>query len=176
MSAAGPPPGTRPPGGAARSDARGDHAKASLAPPLRVGERFARHVVFDLASIRQFATLSGDFNPLHHDAAVAAKSRFGDIIVSGPHIVALMLGLDATWLTERFDAVGLHFDFRFVKAIPAGTALTLEWTVTSCLPKESLAGFVVEVEGRAFDDSGTVFTTGHGANLVRVPVSSMETS
>jgi acyl dehydratase len=144
----------------------------SLAPPLRVGERFARHVVFDLASIRQFATLSGDFNPLHHDEAVAATSPFGGIIASGPHVVALMLGLDATWLTQRFDSVGLHFDFRFVKAIPEGAALTLEWTVTDCRAKPSLAGFVVEVEGRAFDDTGTVFTTGHGANLIRLPVSS----
>jgi 3-hydroxybutyryl-CoA dehydratase len=142
--------------------------------PLRVGERFTRRVVFDLASIREFATLSGDFNPLHHDAAVAARSRYGSIIVSGPHIVALMMGLDATWLTERFDAVGLHFDFRFVKAIPAGTALTLEWTVSDCRPKPSLAGFVVEVEGRAFDDAGTVFTTGHGANLIRVPIATTE--
>ena len=142
--------------------------------PLRVGERFARRVVFDLASIRQFATLSGDFNPLHHDAEVAARSPFGGIIASGPHVVALMLGLDATWLTQRFDSVGLHFDFRFVKAIPEGVALTLEWTVTDCRAKESLRGFVVEVEGRAFDDAGTVFTTGHGANLIRMPVSSME--
>jgi len=142
--------------------------------PLRIGERFARRVVFDLASIRQFATLAGDFNPLHHDAAVAARSPFGGIIASGPHVVALMLGLDATWLTERFDSVGLHFDFRFVKAIPEGAALTLEWTVTDCRAKASLAGFVVEVEGRAFDDAGTVFTIGHGANLIRLPVSSME--
>ena len=145
-----------------------------LVPPLRVGERFTRRVVFDVASIREFATHSGDFNPLHHDAAVAGKSRYGTIIVSGPHIVALMMGLDATWLTQRFDAVGLHFDFRFVKAIPAGTALTLEWAVSDCRAKASLAGFVVEVEGRAFDDAGTVFTTGHGANLIRLPVSSME--
>jgi len=92
------------------------------AAPLRVGERFTRRVVFDLASIREFATLSGDFNPLHHDAAFAARSRYEAVIVSGPHIVALLMGLDATWLTQRFDAVGLHFDFRFVKAIPAGTA------------------------------------------------------
>jgi hypothetical protein len=28
------------------------------AAPLRVGERFTRRVVFDLASIREFATLS----------------------------------------------------------------------------------------------------------------------
>ena len=144
--------------------------------PLRVGERFARRVVFDLASIREFATLSGDLNPLHHDAAVAAGSAFGGIIASGPHIVALMLGLDATWLTQRFESVGLHFDFRFVKAIPEGAALTLEWTVTDCRAKASLAGFVVEVEGRAFDDAGTVFTTGRGANLIRLPAASLEMS
>jgi 3-hydroxybutyryl-CoA dehydratase len=144
----------------------------SAAPeaPLRIGERFARRVVFDLASIREFATLSGDLNPLHHDVAIAAKSPFAGIIASGPHVVALMLGLDATWLTQRFDSVGLHFDFRFVKAIPVGAALTLEWTIVDCRAKASLAGFVVEVEGRAFDDAGTVFTTGHGANLIRLPL------
>ena len=142
--------------------------------PLRIGERFTRRVVLDTASIRQFATLSGDHNPLHHDAAVAAGSPFGGIIASGPHVVALMLGLDATWLSERFESVGLHFEFRFVKAIPAGTALTLEWTITACRPKASLAGFVVEVEGRAVNDAGTVFTTGHGANLIRLPLSSTE--
>ena len=147
----------------------------SVEAPLRVGERFAKRVDFDLASIRQFATLSGDYNPLHHDARAAARSPFGSIIASGPHVVALMMGLDATWLSQRFEAVGLHFDFRFVKAIPAGTVLTLEWTITDCRPKASLAGFVVEVDGRAFDDAGTVFTTGHGANLIRLPVSSTET-
>ena len=45
--------------------------------PLRIGERFTRRVVFDTASIRQFATLSGDLNPLHHDTAVAAMSPSG---------------------------------------------------------------------------------------------------
>ncbi|MEO8755784.1 MAG: MaoC family dehydratase, partial [Casimicrobiaceae bacterium] len=98
--------------------------------PVHLGERFVRRVVFDADSIREFATLSGDFNPLHHDEAFAAASPFGGIIASGPHVVALMMGLDATALTQRFDAVGLGFDFRFVKAIPAGAVLSLEWTVT----------------------------------------------
>ena len=137
--------------------------------PVHVGESFERRVVFDADSIRQFATMSGDHNPLHHDAAVAAHGPFGRIIASGPHVTSLMMGLDATYLSRKFDALGLSFEFRFVKAIPAGTALTLEWTVTASNPKPSLSGFIVEVEGRAVDDAGTVYTTGRGANLVRVP-------
>jgi acyl dehydratase len=140
--------------------------------PFRVGERFARRFVFDVESIRQFATLSGDANPLHHDAELAAGGPYGTIIASGTQVVALMMGLDATALTQRHPAVGLHFDFRFVKAIPAGADLTLEWIVTECRYKPSLAGFVVGVEGRAVDDAGTVYTTGHGANLVRIPATS----
>jgi len=139
-------------------------------PPIRVGERFARRVMFDADSIRRFATMAGDRNPMHHDDAAGARSPFGRIIASGPHVVGLMMGLDASALSERFDALGLNFEFRFVRAIPAGTELLLEWTVTACYPKASLAGFIVEVEGRAADDMGTVYTTGRGANLVRRPV------
>ena len=136
--------------------------------PVKLGERFERRVVFDADSIRRFATISGDHNPLHHDDATAARSPFGRIIASGPHITALMLGLDATYFTRWFDALGLSFEFRFVKAIPAGTELTLEWTISACTHKPSLDGFVVEVDGRAVDDAGTVYTTGHGANLIRI--------
>jgi acyl dehydratase len=139
----------------------------AMPAPVAVGERFARRAVFDADSIRAFATMCGDHNPLHHDEAIAQRSAFGSLIASGPHVTSLMMGLDASWLTQRHDALGLGFEFRFVKAIPAGTALTLEWTVTGCRYKPSLAGHVVEVEGRAIDDSGTVYTTGRGANLVR---------
>ena len=124
-------------------------------------------MTFDAAAIRAFATLSGDHNPLHHDDAAGAASPFGRIIASGPHVVALMMGLDATYFSQRATALGLHFDFRFVRAIPAGTELTLEWRVTSCGHKPSLRGWVADVEGRAFDAAGVVYTTGHGSNLLR---------
>ena len=134
---------------------------------LRVGERFARRAMFDAASIRTFATLCGDHNPLHHDEQVARASAFGTLIASGPHVVALMMGLDATFLSARNDAVGLGFEFRFVKAVPAGAELTLEWTITDIAHKPSLAGDIVSVEGCAIDDAGTVYVSGTGRNLVR---------
>ena len=87
------------------------------ASPVAVGERFARRAVFDAASIRRFAAMSDDENPLHRDDAAAAAGPFGRLIASGPHVSSLMMGLDATYLSRRFDALGLEFDFRFVKAI-----------------------------------------------------------
>ena len=137
--------------------------------PLAIGEKFERRVLFDAASIREFAALAGDENPLHHDDAAAAEGPAGRLIVSGPHISALMMGLTATWFTRRFEALGLEFDFRFVKAIPAGAALSLEWTITGTRATRALDGYVVTMAGRAVDDAGVVFTTAHGANLIRLP-------
>ena len=134
---------------------------------LAVGERFTRRASFDADSIRSFATLCGDHNPLHHDERAAAASRFGTLIASGPHVVALMMGLDASFLSRDADALGLGFEFRFVKAVLAGAELTLEWTIAGVDYKPSLDGDIVSVEGRAVDDAGTVYVTATGRNLVR---------
>ena len=135
--------------------------------PIDVGARVTRRMTFDADAIRRFATLCGDANPLHHDASAAAAGPFGTLIASGPHVVALMMGLDATFLSQRHEALGLGFEFRFVKAVPAGATLTLEWTVSGVEYKPSLAGHVVSVEGRAIDDAGVVYVSATGRNLVR---------
>jgi acyl dehydratase len=134
---------------------------------FRVGQRFARRARFDAQAIREFATLCGDRNPLHHDERIASASEFGTLIASGPHVTALMMGLDASFLSEHDVALGLGFEFRFVKAVPAGTELTLEWTIERIEHKASLEGDIVSVQGRAVDDAGTVYVTATGRNLVR---------
>ena len=136
--------------------------------PFRIGEHVTRRVGFDAESIRRFATLSGDMNPLHHDDRAAAAGPFGTLIASGTQIVALMMGLDATFFSERHEALGLGFEFRFVKAVPAGAEITLEWAVAGSTWKPSLSGYVVTAEGRAVDDAGNVYVTAIGRNLVRV--------
>jgi 3-hydroxybutyryl-CoA dehydratase len=139
---------------------------STMQAPAAVGERLERRVVFDAASIRAFATMSGDHNPIHHDEAHARRLGYAGLIACGPQVTSLLMGLLSKF-TQRHDALGLGFEFRFVKAIPEGIALTLEWTVAACRWKPSLAGHVVEVEGRARDDAGIVYTTGRGAVLVR---------
>ena len=134
---------------------------------IEVGARFERAATFDAESIRRFAALCGDHNPMHHDDALAAAGRFGTLIASGPHVTALMMGLDATYFTREHEALGLGFEFRFVRAVPAGITLTLEWTVASVEPKDSLEGDIVVVDGRAIDAQGNVYVTGRGSNVVR---------
>ena len=137
---------------------------------IEIGARFVRRVTFDADSIRAFAELCGDHNPLHHDDALAAAGPFGTLIASGPHVTALMMGLDATFFTRDHEALGLGFEFRFVRAVPAGVTLTLEWAVASVEPKASLEGDIVVVDGRAIDDEGNVYVSGRGSNLVRAPI------
>lgn len=142
---------------------RGDVPPAPFAP----GQRFARRVTFDADSIRSFATACGDANPLHHDEAAAKAGPFGALIASGPHVAGLLMGLDATSFSQRQLALGLGFAFRFVRAVPAGITLALEWTVTAVKWKASLEGYVVDVAGRAVDDAGNEYVTATGSNLVR---------
>jgi acyl dehydratase len=85
-----------------------------------------------------------------------------------------MMGLDATFLSQGHVALGLGSEFRFVKAVPAGVTLSLEWTVRTIEHKASLAGDVVSVEGRAVDDAGTVYVTATGRNLLRRQRSSLD--
>jgi acyl dehydratase len=135
--------------------------------PLAIGDRFAQDVVIDAASIRAFATLAGDFNPLHHDEEAAKAGPYGVLIASGTQVVSLMMGLDATHFSRFGEALGLGFDFRFVKAVPAGAALTLAWTVTGSTYKPSLHGYIVTLDGDARDAAGAVYVSAHGSNVLR---------
>ena len=141
------------------------------APPpavgARVGETFSRRVTFDAASIGDFAARTGDFNPLHHDERAAARGPFGALIVSGPHVSALMMGLTATHFSQRCSPLGLEFTIRFVRAIRAGTTLELRWTIEGLEPKASLAGHLATLAGQAADDEGQVHVRATGLLLLR---------
>lgn len=132
-----------------------------------IGESFGQRVTFDAKSIREFATLTGDLNPLHHDEAAAKQTAFRSLIVSGPHVSALMMGMTATHFCDRYAPLGLEFTIRFVRAIRAGTALELRWTLTDLTPKASLRGELATLDGRARDDAGGVYVTGRGLLLLR---------
>jgi acyl dehydratase len=135
--------------------------------PVAIGARFAKSVTLDAASIRRFATLAGDMNPLHHDDAASARGPFGRLIASGTQLAALMMGLDATHFSAFATALGLGFEFKFVKAVPAGTTLSIEWTVTRVEHKPSLAGWIVALDGTMRDTAGELYVSARGSNLLR---------
>jgi acyl dehydratase len=132
-----------------------------------VGEQFGRRVTFDAKSIRDFASASGDFNPLHHDEAFARRSTFGALIASGTHVSALMMGLTATHFSQRCAPLGLEFTLRFVRAVLAGTTLDLRWTLASLTPKASLRGDLARLQGIARDDAGVIYVESDAVLLLR---------
>lgn len=132
---------------------------------FQVGEGMTTTLSFDEGAVREVATLIGDTNPLHHDAAAAKASRFGHLIASGGHCAAMMLGALAGWLTERDGAVGLDFAFRFRKAVPADCRARLTWTIVAIQPKDSLKGYLVTLEGVLDDGEGGTFITASSTAL-----------
>lgn len=114
-----------------------------------IGERFTDTVTLTADDIRAFAASVGDTNPLHHDAAIAGRSRFGGLIASGTHSAALLMALTASHFSKHAQPLGLDFSLRFHKAVHAGDVLQLAWTVTRVQWKESLGGDLVSLVGEA---------------------------
>jgi len=113
----------------------------------KIGETFSRTITFDAQAIKEFATLAGDANPLHHSEQIAVASRFGGLIASGTHYSALMMGMIATHFTRNGAALGSGFR-QFRKPVHAGETVRLEWQITEIEPKPSLSGDVITLAGR----------------------------
>ncbi|MES2880265.1 MAG: MaoC family dehydratase [Pseudomonadota bacterium] len=126
-----------------------------------VGEKFSKRHAFNENEVRAFATEAGDTNPLHHDSAVAARSRYGGLIVSGTHTSALILGLVAAHFSKKFSVVGISFSVDFLQAVLADAAVQIEWEVVATSMKGDTAQ-KVELRGGLYDESGQlcVKTTG----------------
>jgi acyl dehydratase len=135
----------------------------------RTGEKFSKEVYFDSDNISVFAKSAGDTNPLHHDPEFAANSRFGGIIASGSHVTALMMGMVADYFTDKGTNVGLDFSFRFQAPVRAGDTIVMRWTITESMPKLSLRGDIITLEGEAVRENGiiAVSSTAHALLLQR---------
>jgi acyl dehydratase len=133
---------------------------------FEVGESFRKDLSFDVDSIRRFAQMLGDTNPLHHDEALARTTRFGGLIASGPHYSALMMGAVAEFLTQRGAALGLDFTFRFHKAVYAGSTMVLTWRIVEIEPKPSLRGHIVKLVGELVASDGAVAVSATSTGVV----------
>lgn len=149
-----------------------DRNAAMESPALvAAGEAFGRTLRFTESEIAAFAAACGDANPLHHDAALAARSPFGGLIASGSHATAMMMGLAATHFSRRDDGVarqmvGLNFNFAFKAPIYADEDIAAEWVVREVAPHARLRGLLVQIDGSAKTQRG-VALIGRGTVLVR---------
>jgi len=128
----------------------------SNALPFAKGDVFSRELRFDADSIRAFATMVGDKNPLHHDETAALTSQFGALIASGTQTASLMMATVASFFTEKGPALGLGFSISLRRAVKAGTVWRAVWTIDDISWKESLHGHVVALSGVLTNDRDEV--------------------
>ena len=124
-----------------------------------VGQSAERSREVTDADIEAFTAISGDRNPLHYDAAAAASSRFGRVIVQGGVITAILNAVVAEDLPGP-GTVFLGVEWKFTKAVPVGEKITARAEVTSVRddkPITRLATTVANQRGEVVLD-GTALT------------------
>ncbi|MDR5736949.1 MULTISPECIES: DUF1289 domain-containing protein [unclassified Caballeronia] len=121
---------------------------------VRIGEAFEGTLSLPPDSIRQFATLVDDRNPLHHDDAYARASRFGALIASGTQPTAHLMAMIATHFSQYAQPLGLEFGIKLTRAVKANDVITMRWRVVEAKWKASLGGDLVKLEGGAVNQAG----------------------
>ncbi len=104
-----------------------------------VGERFSESVHLGADSIRAFASAVGDSNPLHHDEALAARSRFGRLIASGTHSASLLMALTASHFSRHAQPLGLEFKLQWSRACSPSRRSAANWSGSTAKPATSAA-------------------------------------
>lgn len=127
----------------------------------RVGQTAARSRTTTEADVSAFRDMTGDANPLHFDAAAAAASPFGRLIVQGGVTSGLLNALVAEDLPGP-GTVFLEVNWRFVKAVGIGETITAHVEVLSVRPDKpicSLATRITNAAGEAcLTGTATTFT------------------
>ncbi len=95
----------------ARVDSRQQDARVVM-----LGESFDATLSLSPESVRHFATLVNDTNPLHHDDAYARASRFGELIASGTQPTAHLMALLAAHFSTYAQPLGLEFGIKLTRA------------------------------------------------------------
>ena len=97
--------------------------------PPAIGSRATLTRTFTQDDVETFAVLSGDRNPLHFDAAFAASTRVGALVVQG----GLTTGLFNTIVAMDLPGPGsvfLHQEWDYPAPVYIGDTVTAEVEVT----------------------------------------------
>ena len=92
---------------------------------MKIGDVARRTRQVRQEDIELFAAMTGDRNPVHFDAELAARSRFGGIVVQGGVTSGLLNALVAQDLPGP-GSVFLHTDWNYRAPVRPGDVLTAE--------------------------------------------------
>ena len=98
--------------------------------PVTVGQTAKRSLRLTAEHVRTFAALTGDLNPLHFDAAFAARTKFGRLVVQGGLTTGLLHALVAMDLPGP-GTVFLSQNWKFTNPVFIDDTITAEAEVLS---------------------------------------------
>lgn len=122
---------------------------------VSVGETITKTVCLTREAIALFAQMSHDENPLHSDLVAAQRAQFGQIIASGQHTAAILMGFMASYFSRQTgslcrEMLCLNTNFSFKAPVFAEQNMTLVWRVQSIQGNVKLGGVVVQLDGQAY--------------------------
>jgi acyl dehydratase len=122
---------------------------------MKPGDTASRSRTVSSQDIVRFTELSGDRNPIHYDEQLAAKTRFGGVVVQGGVTTAILNAVVAEDLPGP-GSVFLQLDLRFLSAVHPGDTITGTVEVTSVREDKPITELDVRVER----GDGTVVVAG----------------
>ena len=120
------------------------------------------------ADVVAFAGLSGDFNPLHTDAAFAGQTPFGERIAHGMLVAAMATGM-ANW-TGVFEGTTLALmeqTVRYKGAVKFGDTVRLELKVAEKKETSKSDRGIVFFEAQVLNQDGLAVQEGRWTLMMR---------
>ncbi|MDG5821095.1 MaoC/PaaZ C-terminal domain-containing protein [Natronococcus sp. A-GB7] len=127
---------------------------------LEVGDEVVTHSrTLTEADVREFAGVSGDFNPLHLSESYTADLPFGEPIAHGALLFAVTTGLLWQHRHERPETVAFYGvdSLRFTEPVTMGTTVHAESELLEKEPRDHPVGSgLARYETRLVADDGSV--------------------
>jgi len=122
----------------------------------KVGQKAQRSRLVTARDIELFTEISGDRNPLHYDEEIACNTSFGDIVVQGGVISAILNAVIAEDLPGP-GTVFLQVNWSFKAPVRPGDTITGEVEVTKVREDKP----ITELETRVMLSDGSVVLEGN---------------
>ena len=117
---------------------------------VTVGQRSQRSLTLTADHVRMFASLTGDYNPLHFDADFAARTKFQRLVVQGGLTTGLLHALVAMDLPGP-GSVFLSQNWKFTAPVYIGDTITAEVEIVSVHPSKPVTQLRVRVARQTGD-------------------------
>ena len=128
---------------------------------LKVGDQFSKSREVTDALVRQFADVSGDYNPIHLDEEFAKNTRFGRRIAHGMLSGALISAVLGYEFKER-KIVYMSQTMKFTAPVYIGDTVMTTATVTSIREDKN----IVTIETVCTKQDGTVAVKGEAVVMI----------